>query len=252
MTTTITNLDIKNVNLDTEDYNLEILKSLADKYSKIDKTNKMELQEGKKELVRMRGLVEKRGKELRDISNAWNKGILTQEKQYVSIIEPIELEFKKILADIEHQELIEIRKETLPQRKEMLLKLATITQPTDDFLLGLDSAAFETFLATQTEQDNKNIKAEEDRKANEEKIRAEATEKAQKDLAEKEERTKAEELRKKEEARLKEEADKKKLEANKKYRLFLEENGYDETDNFKTVDNGKTITLYKKLAIFTK
>lgn len=254
------------------DYTKEALETMKDQLASIDVTKKEELENAVKILVKARGIIQKQGKSFRDEANAYNKSVLEKEKEYVQIIEPLELDYKQKIISIEKEELQQQRLLVLPQRKSLLELLKTITQPGDEILLNLDDASFMAYLMERQTEDKNNLEREEARLKREKEIadnaKIEAEKRAQieiekikkdaenKILEEQQrvERERLAELKRKEEVEIRKKEEQEKLEKNKKYLNFLKENGYTvETKvDFHIVELDNEYILYKKVAKFKK
>jgi len=251
------------------DYNKEQLEALKNQFSIVDKENKDELDNAVKVLVKARGIIQKQGKSYRDNANAYNKAVLAKEKEYVEIIEPLEIELKEKLAEIKNNEIIEARKELLPMKREQLDLLATIEQPSDEFILSLDDTAWVEYYASQMKLDKDNkedeaqkVKDAEEREARESQIAKDAEEKAKRDFEEAQAKKEAQEKQEAEnKARLeaeqkaqqeaKEKAEKEKLLADEKYQAWLSENNYNEATD-RTVEKDGVVRLYRLVSEFKK
>ncbi|MHA1401635.1 MAG: hypothetical protein ACTSQE_14895 [Candidatus Heimdallarchaeaceae archaeon] len=124
------------------DYNKEALIEIAEEAKNIDLTDIDAVKEATKILVGVRGKIQKQGKSHRDEANAFNKNVLTIEKEYVGIIEPLELEYKELIETDKQVKIIEARKELLQMKKDQLDLLPAIESPSDEFILSLDDAAW--------------------------------------------------------------------------------------------------------------
>jgi len=251
------------------DYNKEQLEALKNQFSIVDRESKEEVDNAVKVLVKARGIIQKQGKTYRDDANAYNKAVLAKEKEYVEIIEPLEIELKEVLAEMKNKEIIEARKELLPMKQKQLELLTTIEKPSDDFILSLDDTAWVEYYASQMKLDESNKEAEiqkakyaEEQQAREAQIAKEAEEKAKRDFEEaqarKEAQEKAEaenkariEAEEKAKAEAKEQEEKAKLLADEKYQAWLSENNYNEATD-RTVEKDGTVRLYRLVAEFTK
>ncbi len=165
----------------------------------------------RKELKMARVEITKTGKKLRESAIAFQKQVIEKEREFVAIIEPLEIE----LAD--KQKAIDIEKEKaerldlLPKRKELLLKINVEVE--DDELLLMGDLEFHTFLndkRTEFFEEKERLLEEERLKAEEEK-RKEAEEKAeqerQAELKKQEEEKEKKRQKEMEEARIKAEKD---------------------------------------------
>lgn len=235
------------------EYNIEQLNKLADEAKSIDITNLDEVQETTKKLVKIRGLIQKQGKTYRDDANAFNKRVLSEEKKYLEIIEPIETEYKQLIEEDKQKRIIEARKELLPTKKSQL-SLLKITQPTDEEILSLDEDGWVTFYNTKFQEHEQTTLREEEEKRREQEQK-EREERLVKEAQEKAEREKQEEIAKiqkeKEFEELRAKEAQEKLEADQKYQDFLKENNYnEETDRI--VEKDGSVRIYRFVAEFKK
>ena len=87
---------MNNFNLDIFSPNLAQLQEMVQKYKGLkiqnleDKTGLEAVKEGKKILQNLRIEIQKTGKKAREEALAFQKGVIAQEKEYVSIIEEVE------------------------------------------------------------------------------------------------------------------------------------------------------------------
>lgn len=286
---TLNNMETKTTNFVIEfDYNLEALNAIKSEVLAIDKGNISEVENAVKQLVKVRRAIQTKGKSYRDEANAFNKTVLDKEKEYVGIIEPVEIEYKELLEKEEQRKVIEARKGLLPSKKKQLAVLKVL-QPTDEEILALNEEEWVAFLNTklaeheQTLLDEARIEQEQKvRKEREEQIKKDAEERAKIEQAEalkkaEEDKIKAVEAVKKEaelkelrekqaredEARREQEAKEakqkaeaeaaKKMEADKKYQNWLKQNGYTEETktDFVLEKVGNKVRLSKIIGIFS-
>jgi hypothetical protein len=257
------------------EYNIAQLEEVAQQAKSIDVSDISAVQDTTKQLVKIRGLIQKQGKEYRDASNAFNKRVLSEEKRYLEIIEPIEVEYKELIEKHKLQQILEERKALLPTRKSQL-SLLKITQPTDDEVLSLDENGWNTFYNAKFQEHEQSIAREEENKRREqeqrereERLVKEAQEKAEKDKVEALARAEQDkqnaiekiqkdkelaELREKEaqaERERKEQEERAKLEADKKYQEFLKVNKFNESTD-KIVEQNGVVRIYRLVAEFNK
>jgi len=263
-------------------YNTAILDFIASDARAIDVSNFEEVSVKVKELVKIRRAIQAQGKSFRDESNAFNRRISEEEDMYVKMIQPIEIEYKEVLAKEEARKLVEIRKELLPMKKKQLQFLIKIELTDDDTLLAMDDNHWIAYYNSQFKLNEERIqhdeimaRREKERKEREVQIRAEMDEKARLDAelalkqAEKDqinavqaEKLKAEQLVRKQKEMAKQDelqafkdkadkevADKSKLDANKKYQEFLSSNNYNEGTDIIQNTGGK-IKIYRLVAVY--
>jgi len=266
-------------------YNTAILDFIASDARAIDVSNFEEVSVKVKELVKIRRAIQAQGKSFRDESNAFNRRISEEEDMYVKMIQPIEIEYKEVLAKEEARKLVEIRKELLPMKKKQLQFLIKIELTDDDTLLAMDDDQWIAYYNSQFKLNEERIqhdeimaRREKERKEREVQIRAEMDEKAKLDAelalkqAEKDqinavqaEKLKAEQLVRKQKEMAdkakqdelqafkdkadKEVADKARLDANKKYQEFLSSNNYNEGTDIIQNTGGK-IKVYRLVAVY--
>lgn len=276
-------------NLDLEQFNptRAELQDLAEKYSKIeikgveDKIGYQLADEARKNLKRKRVEIEKKGKEMRDEAIKFQKAVISKEKEFVAIIEPIEIALQEKQNAIDWE--IEKRKrlEFLPAKIERLAKINVLAD--EEEILKMDDQKFEVYFnekhaeylaeveRKQKEQQDKidaeNKRIEEEKRLAEikEQARIEAEKKAKQEIenvklkAEKEKQALIDKQKREEEQKKKDEEEKARqekeeqeaLEKKKKYQKFLTDNNYNaDTDKLFNTDDG--VVLYRKMAEFKK
>lgn len=259
------------------DYNTKILNDIVDEAKSIDVTNIEEVAETVKKLVKIRREIQSQGKGFREEAIAYNNSVLTEEKEYVKIIETVELEYKELLKKDEERKIIEVRKELLPMKRKQLESLNHRPARTDEFLLEMDDTAWVNFYNQEfelNEFEEKEIANAKQRKLDQEKreeeIKREAADKAAKDAeqaairAEEDkqravqkikEEIAAKELKDLADAKAKEKAkelEKEKLEADKKYQQWLDENNYVAGNGMKLQETEDYVLLYQFVSKFKK
>lgn len=221
--------------------------------------------------------ITKRGKELREEAVAFQKAVITKEKELIEIITPEEERLQGLEDEAKRQKELKVRMEQLPVRKEKIagLKLtneSVIATLTDEYILSFNADDFQgllnKLLADKNEADRAEIEARERvvREA-EEKTKRDAEIKEREENARQEEREKLEreqkmkeireeearkaEIAKAEQAKKDEEERKKRermeLERDEKYQAFLKEHGYSEEvkADFVISKTGNQIRIYK-------
>lgn len=183
-----------------------------------DFTNKAQLKLVKDSRLKLRDArlsITKAGKAIREDALKFQKAVVAKEKELVGIIEPEEERLGALEDRAEKEREVNDRKELLPRRRERLVAADPQINVTDESLLELDGAQFESFLnevvAAKNERDRQALdvkRKEDDAKAEEErrklaegqaKLEAEKAEvQHKKDLAEAEERGRKEAADKKE------------------------------------------------------
>lgn len=139
------------------------------------------------ELMRIRTSIEKTGKSLRDDANAFNKAVLTKQKELIAIVEPEEQRLAAIEEEGKKAAEIDERKKSLPERLEKLGAINDSVEITEGELLEMDELQFGIYYNGRIE----NWNLEEKRKLEEQ---------AQLDLEKKEADAKLETERKEKEA----------------------------------------------------
>ena len=236
------------------DYNKAQLEEIKSEVSKVDKTSKEEVEEGIKVLVKARGIIQKQGKGYRDYHTAFNKAVLVDEKEYVGIIEPLELELKEIIVQMEHEEIMEVRKELLQMKLDQLDLLEKVENPSDEFILSLDDSAWVEYFSEKVNENTTLLaKEEEDKIAeeNREEREKEIAEQARLDgIAEAEKKAKDAEVKKANDdlfAKKQAEAAAKAKESDEKYQEFLESIDFNpETD--RAVEKDGVTRVYRLVA----
>jgi hypothetical protein len=247
----------------------------------VDITDKAQLEvvhNARIELKKTRVQIEKKGKELRDDANKFSKAVIAKEKELIAIIEPEEDRLKTIEEEAEALVVRKEREERLPARILRLRDIGDGVEVADDFLLSLDSTAFEGYFNDRVAKKNEadRLKADADRRANEaeaSRLQAEKDAREREDKAREEERTKAaEDARRAEEERVakakreaeeaaKKEADRiaaekeeaAKLAKREEYRKWRVECGWTEATkgDFKEEKTEVAVVLWKKVGTFT-
>jgi len=267
------------------DYNTAMLNKVAKDAQAIDTTDMAQVEQTKKELVTLRGKIQVQGKGFREQAIAYNKEVLKQEKEFLGIIEPIEIEYKEILKKDEENKVIEARKELLPMKLQQLKMLEHTHEVSDDTILEMSDEAWVAYHQSEMQYNTETIaniaqqaQQKADQKARELQIRAEMEEKAKQDkvLAEKQaqeaqeravqaeklkaeqslnqekeraEKVKQEEIKQAQDLADKEIADKARLDANKKYQDFLLNNSYNESTDI-IQKNGSEVKVYRLVATY--
>jgi colicin import membrane protein len=126
------------------------LQTLAAQYSALtiagiqDKAGYKIVDEARKDLKRKRVEITKTGKELREEAVAFQKKVITVEKELVALIEPVELDLATKQEAIDKAIQMEKRRESLPYRQEQLKELGVVVA--DEFLLIMEDAAYLAFV----------------------------------------------------------------------------------------------------------
>ncbi len=265
-------------NLDIEKFNptkAEIT-SLVEQYKDLsitgvdDKNGYEAVHKARMALKTVRVNITKTGKSMREEALAFQKLVISKEKELIEMVEPTEreLEAKQKAIDEEKEKIKRVA--LLPERRQMLAEIRV--EIDDEFLLLQNETQFtEYFNARKTEfleekerlmrLEQEKIEAEKraieeakmvqereaQRQVELEHARKEAAEKAVIDEQRKAQE-KIEQQKKDEENRIaNEEAEQKKLESQKKYQDFLSKHDFQENDNFHIERVGNRVMLYKKV-----
>lgn len=145
------------------------------------------------ELKNARVEITKTGKSLRAEALNFQRAVIEKEKEFIAIIEPLEIDLENKQKEIDDEKEKIKRMELLPERNEKLLKINL--KVTDDEILSMDDLAFHTFLNDKTTE----FLAEKERLLEEERIKEE--ERKRKEAEEKAEQERQAELKKQEEER---------------------------------------------------
>lgn len=167
----------------------------------------------RKELKQHRVNITKIGKSLRDDANAFNKAVLTKEKELLAIITPEEDRLLAIEDEAAKVAEMDKRRALLPERIEKLTSINDGQEnPSEDEMLAMDDASFTSYFNDRVAAKNEADRLEMERKAEEERLAKEEADRKEADR-------KAEEQRKADEeaARIKEEqeAERRKIEEEK-------------------------------------
>jgi len=166
------------------------------------------------EFKKARVNIEKIGKGLRDEANAFNKAVLTKEKELIAIIEPEEDRLAAIEEEAKALAIREERMERLPARKDRLAAIKYNAPITDEALLDMDGIQFEAYFNAMTahslereradaaeadriaeEKRQEEARKEQEKRDAEDKAKREAQEKKDAELKAREDAVKAEETR---------------------------------------------------------
>lgn len=187
---------------------LEFLAQDARAALSLDLTDKKQLENfkgHKKDLQQARIDITRTAKSMREEALAFQKEVIKQEKEYLSIITPIEDELDKKMDTFKQAAIREERLKELPARREMLAEISTSASDiTDDELLDMDQDAFMAYMNAK--------KAEEFERMQAEQRAREAEERRQAEIKEAEERA-AQKAKDDAERAAREEADRKEREA---------------------------------------
>jgi hypothetical protein len=214
-----------------------------------------------------RTTITKMGKELREDALAFQKAVISKEKELLAIIEPEEDRLEQLEDDAAQLQEREDRREFLPRRKERLAELKDGIEISDDELLDMAGDVFEGYFNKRMAEKNAAVAAENARKeaeinAEKAKLEREKEIEAEKEKArqgereriERENKEKAEkEKRDKEETERKEAEAKEKRDRDEKFQAFLKSHNYEEDEEkFWTVQDGDDIRLYRYVATFNQ
>jgi len=116
------------------------------------------------ELKGVRVTITKRGKEMREEANAFQKAVIAKEKELVAIIEPEELRLEAIEEEVKAKKTREERVALLPIRRTQLDSIGDNEPEDDDFLLGMNTEQFQEYynrrVASKNEVDKLAMEAE--------------------------------------------------------------------------------------------
>ena len=127
------------------------------------------------EFKRARVNIEKTGKALREDALKFQKDVIAKEKELIAIIEPEETRLAAIEEEAKALAIRKERIEKLPTRKERLSQIKHFKAVPDDVLLELDAVQFEAFFNAAVAHSNeleRQIAAEDARKAEEARVAA--------------------------------------------------------------------------------
>ncbi len=253
------------------DYNIENINKAIKVVDKMDLGNFEEVKEQHKLFVKIRTTIKGQEKEMVDSANKYRKEVFSKRDEYLELSLPIEKKLKKTLDEEAQRQLIELRKELLPEKRKKLDNLK-IEQPLDQFILELDEQGWVDYYAQALsdhqvvlEEEAAELKNQEARKEREEQIAKEAEEYAREDEKRKaNEKIRQLEIEKEqakqkviaEQAYIKEAEEVKKKDENelskrKEFNEFLEENKYDKNTDILKDENGD-VKIYRLVATFTK
>lgn len=235
-------------------------------------------------LGHVRVKIEKRGKQLREEANAFNKAVISKQNELIAIIEPEEKRLEMIEDDAALHAVMEERRRKLPTRIERIRSLEFGDMPSEQEIISMDDVLFEQFWNVRLNAKNaaeaerirlqqEQITAEQNRRqaeldAKEAKVHeAELKIKREKELEVAKEKARvegemaAEAKRERQEMAERTERENKenearaavaKLEKTKKYQSFLKEIGYEETSDFQRTETPTEVIVWKKIGTFKK
>lgn len=244
----------------------------------VDIDDPTQIEKVKKARINLRNArvsIEKTGKAYREDALAYQRAVLSKEKELIGIIEPEEQRLKLFEKKAELAKERRLRVQQLPERRARLEKEGF--PDNESILLEMDSIAFEEHFNGLVAEKNRKAKEEQDRiaaerqaeldkkeaelkakekaiederlaKEREEKARQEERERIEREAKEKKEREEREEKERKE----KEEADRKALEKKKAYQKFLADNGWtpETAQDFKIENTPEGVVLWKRVSLF--
>lgn len=258
---------------------LQTLVSLTSSVTLTDFKDKDQLENVKKNRILLRDArlkITKRGKELREEAVAFQKAVISKEKELIAIVEPEENRLSAIEEEAKVMKERADRIALLPQRHAKLAEIGDGIAVSDDGLLVLSAEEFQAYCNKRMADKNAAaeralaereaklkeaelaIQREKEMRAREEQVREEERQRAEqreKERIEREEREKKLEAERLERERLEEERKEKEAEEKRKqdtrFQAFLSENGFQENDfNFTMIRTNGEVRLYKLLAIF--
>lgn len=127
--------------------------------------------EARMELKNMRVKIQKTGKELRSEAIAFQKAVIEKEKEFVSMIEPVESELQAKQNAIDGEKEKAKRIELLPERQFKMKAVELVVE--DEVLLSMDNDEFDGFY----NQKNAEYLAEKERKIKDEQEKIEVEKK---------------------------------------------------------------------------
>lgn len=208
---------MQTLNIEKFDPTIADLKAIVAETSSItanDLTDKKQLKVVKETRIKLRDArikITKKGKELREEANTFNKAVLAKEKELLAIVEPEEERLQAIEDEAERLATLEIRKKILPARKEALEAIGDGIECSDEQLLEMNDEQFMEYRIARIDdkaiEDRRKI-ALEQRKLEEEKAKIarakeleEAKEQARKEAEQRAEHEAEEKVRQAQQAR---------------------------------------------------
>lgn len=263
------------------DPNVEKLTALVAESRDIVKVNlddQAQLETVKRARIKLRDArvsIEKTGKAYREDALAYQRAVITKEKELIAIIEPEETRLKLFEKSAELAKERRLRVAQLPERRERLEKAGFAVN--ESVILEMDSVAFEMHFNGLVAEKNQKEREEQERIAREKEAELKAREDALKAAEnkieeEKRAREREEKARQEERERIEHEAKEKayreeieraakekaereakeKLEKQKKYQKFLAESGWtkETASDYKEENIAGVVTLWKKVGTY--
>lgn len=103
-------------------------------------------------LKKVRVAITKKGKELREDSNAYSKAVIAREKELIEIIEPVEEKLETMEEEIENAKLVELRKMYLTERRLVLSKIGDNVEVSDLELCKMDDEQFDEYVIARRQE----------------------------------------------------------------------------------------------------
>lgn len=263
------------------DPNVEKLTALVAESSAIREVNlddPGQLETVKRARIKLRDArvsIEKTGKAYREDALAYQRAVITKEKELIAIIEPEETRLKMFEKSAELAKERRIRIAQMPERRKRLEDIGV--EVNESVIIEMDSVQFETHINALVAEKNRKEREEQERIAREKQAeldkrefdlkegerkleqeritreREEAARQQERERIEREAKEKAarEEAERIEKERLAAEA-KAKLEKQKKYQKFLADCGWtkETASEFKEETDAGVVTLWKKVGTF--
>lgn len=232
-------------------------------------------------LKKARVQIEKKGKELREDAVAFQRAVITREKELIAIIAPEEDRLSTIEGEAKQVAIMDERKRKLPDRLAALKEVSDeeMESADEDAINRMDDMTFQAYLngrisarnakrqadldareaAIRRAEDDKRQAAEAeereerrkaDLKAAEDRARADGERKAREEIEQRERDEKA----RKERAEADAKAEAARIERTKKYKEFLAHHGWTEETkgDFKIEETPEGFVLYRRLGMFPK
>ena len=163
-------------NLDIEKFDptaaeLRQLVSITQGVTATDLKDKAQMEVVRKNRIALRDArvtITRRGKELREDALAFQKAVITKEKELIAIIEPEEERLKAIEDEAKRLKERAERMALLPERKKKLSEINDgLDFPDDDTLIAMDGAAFQGYCNERVAAKNEKARLELEARENE-------------------------------------------------------------------------------------
>lgn len=131
------------------DQDLADLQEVVSLVEQIDLNDIEIVKEYRLKLKKARTAITKKGKALREDSNAYSKAVIEREKELIAVIEPVEDKLESIEEKAEREKLCELRKVYIKDRRLVLGTIGDKIEISDENLCMLDDEEFDKYVSSR-------------------------------------------------------------------------------------------------------